>query len=144
MGHISWLLLQAVGQIHQPLAQRRPAWVSIPFCNSLHFAKWRGKHVSTARNPILWFLILPLAEVPDLSKKTLEESPQWRASKAARKCTLDKRGHNHFKIKIQLQSKHPHSVYYQCKIRSTKSQELPLYIPDLCRTSGSWGQVHQT
>lgn len=51
---------------------------------------------------------------------------------------------NHFKIKIQLQSKHLDSVYYQCKIRSTKSQELRLCIPDLCRTSGLWAQLHQT
>lgn len=144
MGHISWLLLQAMGQIHQPLAQKRPAWVSIPFCNSLHSAKWRGKHVSTARNPILCFLILPLAELPDLSTKTLEESPQGRTSKAAKKCTPNKWDHKHFKIKIQLQSKHPDSVYYPFRIRSTKSQELPLYIPDLCRTSGSWTQLPQT
>lgn len=61
MVHISWLLLQAVGQIHQ----KRPGWAGVPFCN--FFPNRRGKPVSTTRDLIPCFLILPLF---DLSCKT--------------------------------------------------------------------------
>lgn len=132
----------------QPLVQKRPAWVNIPFCNILCFPEWRGKRVSTVRDPILWFLILPLVDLRDLSKKTLEESPQWRASKAAKKCVPDEPDESQplqkWTFNCQLQSKYSNSVYHPCRIRPAKSQELPLYIPDLCRTSGSRAQLHQT
>lgn len=48
-------------------------------------------------DPILCFLIISLFKLPDLSKKTYEESSQWKPSKAAKKCTPDEQGHNHFK-----------------------------------------------
>lgn len=100
------------------------------------FPKRQVKRVSTISDSILYFLILHLFELSDLSKKTHEESSQWRPSKAARKCTPDKQSHNHFKCKLPSQTKCPNSVYYPSRSRSTESKVFPLYMPDLRGTLG--------
>lgn len=122
MGHIAYLLLQAVGQIHQPLLQKRLAqnfW-------SKFFQKGEWNMSSTVSDPILCFLILHLLKLPDLSKKTHEESSQWRPR------TRKVQQINRATTTSNVNSNNRPNVHIQCITQLTAGPQSQRYFFCMC------------